>query len=567
MKKMILLLAAIVIIAVGIFIYALMNVQSLFASQQPRIERQLTEQLGTPVALGTVGLSLFPTTEISITGTKLGNDGAGADALTVGDLTLRASLMSLLAGKLVVDELCIANTDVHAVQTAEGLVISGLPLSKAKELTSERPHQSAKQSTQSSQAAPAPEAPAMKVELSHICVKNASLTIRDEGKGTTTTVTKIHLQSAIDIASGKIFLPSFEAGATVSGLGPITAMAKDMSYTFLTQQVEIPSASIAALGNTLNLRAGYSLQSQSGNLFVDPSTIGVNGEEVTLTLEASLTPDTASMKQLAIKLFGGALDGNGTIALKQPQQGNLQIAISHITLDALSRALLQDSKIKLSGDLEKVLFDGRIQLAPAGDLSPLATLDGKSELLFRDGEIQGMSLGRMILESVADLPFLGASLFATLPEAQRQKLHADSTAIQTLSGSFTIASGILSTSNLALQSDLFALHSSGSVDLPHQSLDLAATATFAPEVSSALVAKVHELKGLLDDKGQLNIPVQLTGLATAPTVLPNVQEIMKLTVGKRIEDTAGKLLDRALGGKKSGGTNGKKPGLGDLLGF
>ena len=95
--------------------------------------------------------------------------------------------------------------------------------------------------------------------------------------------------------------------------------------------------------------------------------------------------------------------------------------------------------------------------------------------------------------------------------------------------------------------------------------NLAATFTLNAEISASLAKNSKTVAAMLNLKKMLAIPVLIQGPCPKLIVLPDISKHLQGARGKILEETAGSLRQKALGGKKDG--TGKKSPLGIVLGF
>ena len=96
-------------------------------------------------------------------------------------------------------------------------------------------------------------------------------------------------------------------------------------------------------------------------------------------------------------------------------------------------------------------------------------------------------------------------------------------------------------------------------------LNLSSTFTLNAEISASLAKRSKTIAAMLDSKKMLAIPVVIQGRSPKLVVLPDISKLLQGAGGRILEEKAGSLLEKALGGKKDGGN--KKNPLGGLFGI
>lgn len=179
--------------------------------------------------------------------------------------------------------------------------------------------------------------------------------------------------------------------------------------------------------------------------------------------------------------------------------------------------------------LEKDFLEGALQaqvnLNMEGDDLRLIkkTLNGKGDLLFKDGAIKGVDLAGMVRN--VQVAFGLAEKGQEKPRTDFSELHAP----------FTIKRGLVNAPNTTLKSPLLRILAKGKADLVKESLDF--------RVESKFVATI---KGQGDTKARtgVTVPVLVTGTFSSPKFSPDYEGILK----QEIEKHAPELQKSLLGG-------------------
>ncbi|MFL6350390.1 MAG: AsmA family protein [Bryobacteraceae bacterium] len=125
------------------------------------------------------------------------------------------------------------------------------------------------------------------------------------------------------------------------------------------------------------------------------------------------------------------------------------------------------------------------------------------------------------------------------------------TVLQRLSGTMNIVNGVASTNNLVAALDAGSLSANGSLNLVNQAIDMHMSAVLAKSATQTVGGTQvggYLNTALANNKGELVIPVLVTGSLPHPTFTPDAQAIAKMKLNNALP-TAGGLL----GGKGAGG--------------
>ena len=132
------------------------------------------------------------------------------------------------------------------------------------------------------------------------------------------------------------------------------------------------------------------------------------------------------------------------------------------------------------------------------------------------------------------------------------------TALQRLSGTMNIVNGVASTNNLVAALDAGSLSANGSLNLVTQAVDMHVSAVLAKSASQT--AGGTQVGGFLNtalanNKGELVIPVLVTGSLPHPTFAPDTQALAKMKLNNLLPTAGdpGKLVGGVLGQKGAGG--------------
>jgi AsmA protein len=208
------------------------------------------------------------------------------------------------------------------------------------------------------------------------------------------------------------------------------------------------------------------------------------------------------LKPLTAKLYGGDLSAAGALDVgKNTPKSNLELHVKEIQAGPLLKDILE--KDLLEGDVQ-----AEVALSMAGDEAEAIkkTLNGKGDLLFKDGAIVGIDLPGMVRNTKA--AFGLAEKKAERPRTDFSELHS----------SFIITDGIVDTQETSLSSPLLRVLATGKADLVNETLDFRVEPRF-----------VATLKGQGDTKQRsgVNVPVLVTGTFASPKFRPDLKGMLK----------------------------------------
>lgn len=167
----------------------------------------------------------------------------------------------------------------------------------------------------------------------------------------------------------------------------------------------------------------------------------------------------------------------------------------------------------------------------------VGALGGKGEVKFTNGAIKGVNLAQLIRTVL------------TAPATGWQSGGSQDTDFSELGGTFTIANGILTNSDLKLLSPLLRVNGSGKVDLPNQTLNY----RVEPKVVATL-----EGQGGGEAKG-IEVPIIIEGPWASPRFRPDLASMLQnreqtIETIKNLKGEGGKELLKGLLGGQTGAT-------------
>jgi len=251
---------------------------------------------------------------------------------------------------------------------------------------------------------------------------------------------------------------------------------------------------------------------------------------------------TIGKSALALKLTNGKLtanlteldlyEGSGTGRLVLDGSRNTPAVTAKFDLQSISAfPLLRDAagfeRIEGAGTIKfDVRTSGRSQKAM------MSALGGAGSINFADGAIRGINIAELM-----------RNVFAAATTGWASG-GSQSTDFSELSGTFTIANGILSNSDLKMLSPLVRVTGKGTVSMPSQTLNY--------RVEPKLAATLEGQGGAQDSRG-IEVPVVISGPWSNPSFTPDLAAVLSNPEGIRdvidsVKEDGGKgLLQGILG--------------------
>ncbi|MCI5066166.1 hypothetical protein MRY87_10615 [bacterium] len=358
-------------------------------------------------------------------------------------------------------------------------------------------------------------------------------------------------------------LPEGEIALALQEIGEVRTLLRDITFALPQQRAAIGSLRTELLGGAFSVKGGYTVPSQSGGFDFSLEKIQYLGEPISGKGSLKATNGTFTLRDTQFNAFDTSITPSLTA---KPFTAALPFSVEATTQNLpIERALalaMKGEKAPITGTLQQLQFAARGNAKER----PAETLTADAKLAVVNGTFTGGNLPALVLRAMKDIPFLNEAVFGSVPEEYQGELNGDTTPIRSLQTEIAIADQVITAQSLSLESSLFSMKSEGTIRFD-STLNLKTTFRFIPALSLSLASKVTELNKLLDEKQQLVIPLQITGKANAPIILPNMKEIMKLGAGKVIEEKATELLNKALGSSTKKGESSKGDLVKGLLGF
>jgi AsmA protein len=591
MKRLLgfLLALVVVLVAAVLLLPAMLNVNQY----HDRIQGELQKQLGRPVQLGQMNLSLLPPA-FKVQNAVIAEDPAinsGQPFAQVGELEIQLKPGPLLHREIEVASLRLLRPQLELVRAENGAW-------NFSSLGTHNVQQSKEQQTSGS---------SKPLSLDRLQIDDGTVAITDQQKHQPRVEYKDIDVVLSNFAPGQPFAVAVSARLPGSASrqaiklnghgGPIndaTLTTTPFQGTLQLDQVRLSAVrqymnSPALNGTDASINGRIELNSRDGELS-SQGTIRVDsivvqnknlGYPVELVLNAvdDLKTDVLTLSNTQVKVGSSPFTLAGTINSRStPALANLKLNMQNASiaeLVSLAQALGARIATQPSGRLTADLTAHGPLTAPAvaGTIQAAQWKAGSAEgnslnvnlnLAPQGAEMLRTLSGRVTLNAT-ETKFTGVDLTQKLGEIGKATgagaVGNGATHISALTGDFDLHNGVASTSDLRAVTDAGTVTATGTASLVDQSLDMKATTVLTKASSQQMSAA--STGGLMstvfaDQNGQMTIPVLITGSMSAPRVEPDTQAMaqMKLhsiTSGTLGNLTSGKGVLGALTGKPQPG--------------
>ncbi len=231
------------------------------------------------------------------------------------------------------------------------------------------------------------------------------------------------------------------------------------------------------------------------------------------------------------KLYGGRYEGNLGLDVRGAQP---KISLDEKLVDVQIGPLLKDyqGKDTLTGKTR-----AHIALTTGGQTAEALkkNLNGNLDFAFTDGAVKGFNLAALIRRAAAQIK-------GEPPPAEGGPNQTD---FSEMTGTATIADGVISNRDLLAKSPLLRVQGEGTADLIGETLDYLLTAKVVGSLEGQGGKGLDEIKGVA-------IPVGISGAFAKPKFQVRLDKVLKETAGQEIKQKIEKKLEKKFGDQFKG---------------
>jgi hypothetical protein len=180
-----------------------------------------------------------------------------------------------------------------------------------------------------------------------------------------------------------------------------------------------------------------------------------------------------------------------------------------------------------------------------------SSLSATADILIAKPKLRDLNVLQAVLDKVSVIPGLSQNIEARLPDKYKQKLTQKDTDFADIKLPLNIKNGRIMITDATIAGDEFTFKGNAEADF-YAAYSLEGSFLIAQELSSAMVAAVSQLKYLLNDAGQIYIPLKVSGKAGQVNFIVDANYIGKKLFENQAKQQIFKALDKALGGQESG---------------
>ncbi len=560
MKKVLIGILVVLALLAGIvaFLIATFDVNQY----KPMIEKKLTEAVGNPVTIGSIGLGWGGTVILEVKDIVIREEGRSA--LTVKRAAAGLDVWALLAKRISVPSVEVIEPQIVILRDASGVQIGGV-----------RPQAASAPKTAKAESKAGSAALPVDLSIRSVKLRDARVTYVDQSGPEPMTVQVRDLDADVQNlalgsevrfgAKASVFsdIQNLELAGKATAQANGAVEAKDITFRTdlarlnwkeLAKSVpaarELPFKKYPAGVVTLKVPAfkmaggakpgapEYTVQLElaDGSLTLKDFRPDITG----IQLSAQVDPRVASVKSFAASLADGNIAGSAEV------RGWQAVPQTSVKLEAQKLRIEEMLPLSKSG---KTQFEGELGAAFTGGFTSFEwaqiqkNLSGKAVLDLPKGVLLNMNLVREVLGKLDSLfPGAVASVEQRLPAGYKSKLTEQSTVLNPFRHTFEIENGVVYVRNLVVATDFFSAGTSGDLAL-EGTYEGRGSIQMDKTFSQAMFEGVPALNVLANAVSQVELPLKLRYRNGKFSALPDLDEI-----GRRIiPQSGGQLLQQVMG--------------------
>jgi len=281
------------------------------------------------------------------------------------------------------------------------------------------------------------------------------------------------------------------------------------------------------------------ITSADGTLYNVP----YKGLESTVTLANQV----ANIKSLRVNALSGTVQLDGEYSFKDPApRFTVATKVQGVDVKDLYNALDAKAERDVRGKL-----NAEMRLAGSGksweEVKPALRGQGEAEVL--QGTLMNFNIAEGALNGITGVPGLTNLINPSLRRKYPETFSAKDTEFKELKMTLDVADNRMNVKNLRMAAADFIVQGNGWADFTRK-VDFRATLNFSDRLSADIAQSAREVKYLLNNQGQLEVPLALTGRLPNVKAVPDSRSLGQIVQRGLLRKGAEELQNRFLGGKQ-----------------
>ena len=490
--------AAVVLLGVAVAAFHALNPEALRGAA----ERQLTALAGEPVSIGRLSVSLFPVPAVTGRDVRVLSAGAGrAQAVSVRAIRILPQWRTLLSRPVVVDAVEIEGLTLMARRDRERRwILPGATTATAR----------------SPRAAP-PAVPGLPgggtsdaLAVRRVRLRDGRIVVLDEVLRRRDGSAEVAAISGIE--ADLVQHPDGAAALRMRGALGGSALAGDVETGPHGLSATLQSPSL----RSEDLPALFALLGSSA-----PASLAIGGDaplELTMRVARDTGALTASGRLRAARVRLGTLAVTGLAAPFRLAENVVTVEpVSFAAYGGTARGTLevQPGRAPAAWSLDMRVVGLDIDAFLSANTSGGGRLQGTGQVVARVRGTADLPIERHMSGSVDLVVSDGVIRNFALLAAINQALHltggdTSDTRFERLSATLDLARGAIRTDNASLHAGDVTAGAAGAISV-ERAINMTGTAVFSREASARMIARVKELSGARNERGEVEVPFRITG--------------------------------------------------------
>lgn len=262
----------------------------------------------------------------------------------------------------------------------------------------------------------------------------------------------------------------------------------------------------------------------------------------------SVADKVANIQSLRAQAMSGSIQLQGELSFKDATPlFNVNSKVEGIDVKELYTALDAKAERDISGRMNAVM-----KLAGSGktweEIKPNLRGQGEAEVV--QGAIYNFNITESALGGITGIPGLTNAFNPALRKKYPETFTAKDTEFKELKATFDLADGRINVKNLRMSAAEYVAQGDGWADL-NRRVDIRSTVNFSRRFSDDLSQSAREIKYVLNNQGELEIPIALKGKMPNVKPRPDTKSLAQMMQRGFARKGIEELQNRFLGGKRS----------------
>ena len=272
-----------------------------------------------------------------------------------------------------------------------------------------------------------------------------------------------------------------------------------------------------------------------------PSGTVANVDYRNMTAVIASTEDKIVIEKFSADALGGKLEGTGTFEPnKTPPRFEMETRVRQVNVAEYFKYKVESLPKFIEGTI-----DLDLGLSGAGkewkEISP--TLSGQGGALVVQGALLNLNIANELLTGLEQLPLVGQAAISRVRQNNPKMFSGNKTAFKNLTADVRIDGGRIHTKGLVIKTGDYSIYGAGWVSFDRQ-VSIKSTIVFSNQATQSIIRDLAVAKYLANDKGQLEIPITLTGPMTKPKIWPDIDALSKKIQASALDSGIDELRDR-----------------------